>query len=62
MTTLFHDMIYKEMEVSVDNIIIKSKKVENYLVDLNKLFERLRRYNLKLNAAKYALGFPLINC
>ncbi|XP_071912328.1 uncharacterized protein [Coffea arabica] len=58
MTTLFHEMIHKEMEVYVDDIIIKSKKVENYLVDLKKLLERLRRYNLKLNPAKCAFGAP----
>ncbi|XP_027151834.1 uncharacterized protein LOC113751886 [Coffea eugenioides] len=58
MTTLFHDMILKEMEVYVDNIIIKSKKVEDHLVDLKKLFERLRKYNLKLNPAKCAFGAP----
>nr|XP_027095953.1 uncharacterized protein LOC113715852 [Coffea arabica] len=58
MTTLFHDMIHKEMEVYVDDTIIKSKKVENHLVDLKKLFERLRKYNLKLNPAKCAFGAP----
>ncbi|XP_027169433.1 uncharacterized protein LOC113769160 [Coffea eugenioides] len=58
MTTLFHDMIHKEMEVYVDDIIIKSKKVEHHLVDLKKLFERLRKYNLKLNPAKCAFGAP----
>nr|XP_027127753.1 uncharacterized protein LOC113743866 [Coffea arabica] len=55
MTTLFHDMIHKEMEVYVNDIIIKSKRVE----DLKKLFERLRRYNLKLNPAKCAFGAPV---
>nr|XP_027093622.1 uncharacterized protein LOC113714023 [Coffea arabica] len=58
MTTLFHDMIHKEMEVYVDDIIIKSKKAENHLIDLRKLFERLRKYNLKLNPAKCAFGAP----
>nr|XP_027124338.1 uncharacterized protein LOC113741048 [Coffea arabica] len=58
MTTLFHDMIHKEMEVYVDDIIIKSKKVDDHLVDLKKLFERLRKYNLKLNPAKCAFGAP----
>ena len=54
MTTLFHDMIHKEVEVNVDDIIIKSKKVENHLIDLKKLFEKLRKYNLKLNPVKCA--------
>ncbi|XP_071912254.1 uncharacterized protein [Coffea arabica] len=57
MTTLFHDMIHKEMKVYVD-ITIKSKKIEDHLVDLKKLFERLRRYNLKLNLEKCAFGTP----
>ncbi|XP_071926061.1 uncharacterized protein [Coffea arabica] len=62
MTTLFHDMIHKEMEVYVDDIIIKSKKTEDHLVDLKKLFERLRKYDLKLNPAKCALEIPPENC
>ena len=56
--TLFHDLVYKEIEIYVDDIIIKFKKTEDYLVDLKKLFERLRRYNLKLNPAKCAFETP----
>ncbi|XP_049368654.1 uncharacterized protein LOC125833538 [Solanum verrucosum] len=33
MTTLFHDMIHKEIEVYVDDVIVKSKKVLNHLDD-----------------------------
>nr|XP_027067612.1 uncharacterized protein LOC113693248 [Coffea arabica] len=58
MTTLFHDMIHQEMEVYVDDIIIKTKKAEDHLIDLRKLFERLWKYNLKLNPAKCAFGAP----
>nr|XP_027095990.1 uncharacterized protein LOC113715885 [Coffea arabica] len=58
MTTLFHDMIHQEMEVYVDDIIIKSRKTKDHLIDLRKLFERLRKYNLKLNPAKCAFGAP----
>ncbi|XP_071920618.1 uncharacterized protein [Coffea arabica] len=58
MTTLFHDMIHKEMEVYVDDIIIKSERAEDHLVDLERLFERLRKYDLKLNPAKCAFGAP----
>nr|XP_027090324.1 uncharacterized protein LOC113711359 [Coffea arabica] len=58
MTTLFHDMIHREMEIYVDDIIIKSKRTEDHLDDLRKLFERLRKYNLKLNPAKCAFGAP----
>ncbi|XP_071909679.1 uncharacterized protein [Coffea arabica] len=58
MTTLFHDMIHKEMEVYVDDIIIKSERTEDHLIDLGRLFERLRKYDLKLNPAKCAFGAP----
>ncbi|XP_055830980.1 uncharacterized protein LOC129900016 [Solanum dulcamara] len=58
MTTLFHDMIHKEIEVYVDDIIIKSKRSLDHLYDLQKFFERLRKYNLKLNPVKCAFGVP----
>ncbi|XP_075105025.1 LOW QUALITY PROTEIN: uncharacterized protein LOC107765109 [Nicotiana tabacum] len=58
MTTIFHDMIHKEIEVYVDDAIIKSKKQSDHVGDLRKFFQRLRRYNLKLNPAKYAFGVP----
>ncbi|XP_060201150.1 uncharacterized protein LOC132629778 [Lycium barbarum] len=58
MTTIFHDMIHKEIEVYVDDIIIKSRKSSDHLTDLRKFFDRLRRYNLKLNPAKCAFGVP----
>ena len=58
MTTLFHDIIHKEIEVYVDDIIIKSKESANHLDDLRKFFARLRKYNLKLNPAKCVFGVP----
>ena len=56
MTTIFHDMIHKEIEVYVDDVIIKSRESSDHLTHLRKFFERLRRYNLKLNPAKCAFG------
>ena len=56
MTTLFHDMIHKDMKVYMDDIIIKFKKSEDHLVDLKKLFETWRKYNLMLNPVKCAFG------
>ncbi|XP_019262195.1 PREDICTED: uncharacterized protein LOC109240029 [Nicotiana attenuata] len=58
MTTIFHDMIHKEIKVYVDDVIIKSRKSSDHLVHLKKFFDRLRRYNLKLNPAKCAFGVP----
>ncbi|XP_070008523.1 uncharacterized protein [Nicotiana sylvestris] len=58
MTTIFHDIIHRETEVYVDDVIIKSKKQSDHVKDLRKFFQRLRRYNLKLNLAKCAFGVP----
>jgi hypothetical protein len=56
MVTLFHDMMHKEIEVYVDDMIAKSKKGEDHVEVLRKLFERLRKYELRLNPAKCSFG------
>ncbi|XP_070019812.1 uncharacterized protein [Nicotiana sylvestris] len=58
MTTIFHDMIHKEIEVYVDDVIIKSRKQSDHVKHLRKFFQRLRRYNIKLNPTKCAFGVP----
>jgi len=40
---LFHDMLHKEVKVYVDDMIAKSKTEEEHLINLWKLFERLRK-------------------
>lgn len=59
MTTIFHDMIHKEIEIYVDDVIIKSKKATDHIADLRKFFDKLRKYNLKLNPVKCAFGVPV---
>ena len=56
MVALFHDMMHREIEVYVDDIIVMSKTEEEHLVNLRKLFERLRKYQLRLNPAKCTFG------
>jgi len=56
MVTFFHDMIHKEIEVYVDDMIVKSRSEEEHLVNLRKLFERLRKFKLRLNPAKCTFG------
>ena len=48
-TTLLHDLIHKEVEVYVDDMIVKSKDREGHIPALRKLFERVRLYKLRLN-------------
>ena len=45
-------MMHKEIEVYVDDMIAKSQKGESNVANLRKLFERLRKYQLKLNPSK----------
>ncbi|KAK5794203.1 hypothetical protein PVK06_035415 [Gossypium arboreum] len=56
MVTLFHDMMHKEIEVYVDDMIAKSRTAKEHIQVLRKLFLRLRKFQLKLNPAKYTFG------
>ena len=56
MTTLFHDLMHKEIEVYVDDMISKSKTEERHIADLLKLFQHLRKYHLRLNPNKCTFG------
>ncbi|XP_056159729.1 uncharacterized protein LOC130135193 [Syzygium oleosum] len=56
MVNLFHDMMYKEVEVYVDDMIAKSKHGEDHIEVLRKLFDRLRRFKLRLNPTKCVFG------
>ncbi|XP_048140266.1 uncharacterized protein LOC125316295 [Rhodamnia argentea] len=56
MVTLFHDMMHKEIEVYVDDMIGKSKCGEDHTIVLRKLLERLKKYKLRLNHAKCVFG------
>lgn len=52
MVTLFHYMIHREIRVYVDDMIAKSQIKEKYLINLEKLFERLRKFKLRFNPNK----------
>jgi ribonuclease HI len=56
MTAMFHDMMHKEIEDYVDDIVVKSKKREDYLETLRKVFDKCRLYKLKMNPLKCAFG------
>ncbi|KAK9029881.1 hypothetical protein V6N11_031323 [Hibiscus sabdariffa] len=56
MVALFHDMLHKEIEVYVDDMIAKSRTEEEHLKNLKKLFQRLREFHLKLNPTKCTFG------
>uniref|UniRef100_A0A2N9EKU0 Uncharacterized protein n=1 Tax=Fagus sylvatica TaxID=28930 RepID=A0A2N9EKU0_FAGSY len=53
---MFHDQIGRNVEVYVDDMLVKSKNDEDHLSDLKETFQTLRRYNMKLNPAKCVFG------
>ncbi|RDY13002.1 Retrovirus-related Pol polyprotein from transposon gypsy, partial [Mucuna pruriens] len=56
MVALFYDMMHKNVKVYVDDMIAKSKTDKEHIRDLRKLFERLRKYEFRLNPAKCTFG------
>lgn len=40
----------------MDDLAVKSRKKEDHLADLRRVFERLRKHNMKMNPLKYFLG------
>ncbi|KAG8500944.1 hypothetical protein CXB51_002957 [Gossypium anomalum] len=52
MVNLFHDMMHKDIEVYVDDMIAKSRTEKEHIEVLRRLFLRLRKFQLKLNPAK----------
>ena len=49
---IFHDMMHREMEDYVDNIVVKSKTKAGHFQILEQVFERCRRYKLRMNPMK----------
>ncbi|XP_057246772.1 uncharacterized protein LOC130589519 [Beta vulgaris subsp. vulgaris] len=56
MQKIFEDMMHQIVECYVDDLVVKSKKKENHLLDLRQVFERLRKWKLKMNPLKCAFG------
>ena len=56
MTAIFHDMMHKEMEDYVDDIVVKSKTRAGHFQILEQVFERCRKYKLHMNPVKCAFG------
>ena len=54
MTAIYHDMMHKEMEDYVDDIMIKSKTRAGHFQVLERVFERCRKYKLRMNRMKCA--------
>ena len=49
-------MMHNEVEVHVDDVIVKSKNREGHITNLRKFFERIKEYKLRLNLQKCTFG------
>ena len=56
MATIFHDMLLREIEDYMDDIVVKSKATENHFHVLRRVFERCCLYKLRMNPFKCAFG------
>uniref|UniRef100_A0A2N9GRM8 Reverse transcriptase domain-containing protein n=1 Tax=Fagus sylvatica TaxID=28930 RepID=A0A2N9GRM8_FAGSY len=54
MNRMFHDQIGRNVEVYVDDMLVKSKEEDGHLDDLRETFQTLRKYQMKLNPSKKA--------
>lgn len=56
-TKMFKDQIGDIVEVYIDDMVVKSTKSEEHVLNLVKNFEILRQHKLRLNAGECAFGF-----
>ena len=56
MTRMFELQLGKNIEIYIDDMVVKSKMVSEHLGDLRAIFEILKKYKLRLNASKCSFG------
>ena len=56
MIRIFKPQLGKNIEVYIDDIVVKSKMMSEHVEDLGNIFEILRKHKLYLNASKCSFG------
>jgi hypothetical protein len=56
MNYIFNDLIGKLVEIYIDDVVLKSLSIGGHLRDLRQVFERTRRFGLKMNWKKCAFS------
>ena len=56
---MFEPQLGKNIEVYIDDMVVKSKMVFEHVGDLGNIFEILREHKLRLNASKCSFGVGL---
>ena len=55
-TKMFRSLLGSTMEVYIDDMLVKSKQRQDHVTHLQKVFDILRKYGMKLNQLKCAFG------
>ena len=55
-TRMFESQLGKNIKIYINDMVVKSKMVLEYLGDLQAIFQILRKYKLRLNAFKCSFG------
>ena len=53
---MFEPQLGKNIEVYINDMVVKSKEVSNHVDDLGNIFGTLRKHKLRLNASKCSFG------
>jgi hypothetical protein len=56
MNLIFHELLGIIVQISIDDIVVKSASLDSHLADLRLAFEKMRQYRLKMNPLKCAFG------
>ena len=59
MTRMFEPQLGKNIEVYIDDMVVKSKVVSEHMGDLRNIFEILRRHKLRLMRMQVVIFFSL---
>ena len=59
MTRMFGPQLGKNIEIYIDDMVVKSKTESKHVNDLRDIFRILRRHKLCLNASKCSFGVGL---
>ena len=56
MTRMFESQLGKNIEIYIDDMVVKSKVESKHVNDLGNIFRILRRHKLRVNASKCSFG------
>ena len=54
----FTDQLHRNVEAYLDDVIAKTKTLDQFITDLEETFNSLRKFRWKLNPTKCVFGVP----